>query len=139
MAISFVQWFDSDYGAEELLKQTDKPEHVEWVRCIPFVILHLGCFAAFWTGWSWTSVAIAAGLYFIRMFAVTGIHHRYGFRIWIVRTAIEVTVLLIGWLLGGNVGVGTVAFALLVGPLVNLTMPLLKVPAARVTPALVTS
>ena len=77
MAISFVQWFDSDYGAEELLKQTDKPEHVEWVRCIPFVILHLGCFAAFWTGWSWTSVAIAAGLYFIRMFAVTGFFHRY--------------------------------------------------------------
>jgi uncharacterized membrane protein YczE len=41
-----------------------------------------------------------------------------------VRTSLEVTVLAIGWLLGGNVGFGTLAFALLVGPLVNWTMPL---------------
>ena len=38
---------------------------------------------------------------------------------------LEVTVLAIGWLLGGNVGIGTLAFALLVGPMVNWTMPLL--------------
>jgi hypothetical protein len=42
--------------------------------------------------------------------------------------AIEVTVLTIGWILGGQVGIGTVAFALLIGPLVNLTLPLLVVP-----------
>ena len=59
---------------------------------------------------------------------MTGIHRRTGWPIWIVRTSIEVTVVAIGWLLGGNVGLGTVAFALLIGPLVNLTLPLLRVP-----------
>ena len=79
-------------------------------------------------------LAIATGLYIGARFGpgprdglMTGIHRRYGWRIWIVRTSIEVTVLAIGWLLGGNVGVGTVAFALLIGPRVNVTLPLLRV------------
>ena len=83
------------------------------------------------------SVAIATGLYIGARFGpgpreglMTGIHRKFGWRIWIVRTAIEVTVLSIGWLLGGNVGLGTLAFALLIGPMVNVTMPLLLVPAA---------
>jgi len=59
---------------------------------------------------------------------MTGIHRRFGWRIWIVRTAIEVTVLAIGWVLGGNVGIGTVAFALLIGPIAQITMPLFLVP-----------
>ena len=58
---------------------------------------------------------------------MTGIHRRTGWPIWVVRTAIEVTVLAIGWALGGNVGLGTLAFALLIGPMVNVTMPLLAV------------
>ncbi|MNO07512.1 hypothetical protein D3C81_2297340 [compost metagenome] len=41
-----------------------------------------------------------------------------------VRSLIEGTVLLIGWWLGGNVGVGTLAFALLIGPLCGVTLPL---------------
>jgi uncharacterized membrane protein YczE len=65
---------------------------------------------------------------------MTGLHKRTGWRIWIVRTALEVTVLTIGWLLGGQVGIGTVAFALLIGPMVNVTLPLLQVPE-RATPA----
>lgn len=79
-------------------------------------------------------LAIATGLYIGARFGpgprdglMTGIHRRFGWRIWIVRTSIEVTVLAIGWLLGGNVGVGTVAFALLIGPMVNVTLPLLLV------------
>jgi len=82
-------------------------------------------------------VAVATGLYIgarlgpgPRDGLMTGIHHRYGVKIWIARTAIELTVLAIGWLLGGNVGIGTLAFALLIGPMVNLTIPLLRVPAA---------
>jgi uncharacterized membrane protein YczE len=39
-------------------------------------------------------------------------------------------VLLIGWALGGDFGIGTVVFALLIGPMVNLTIPWLLVPAA---------
>ena len=59
---------------------------------------------------------------------MTGIHRRWGWRLWIVRTAIELTVLAVGWLLSGNVGIGTLLFALLIGPMVNLTIPLLTVP-----------
>jgi uncharacterized membrane protein YczE len=83
-------------------------------------------------------VAIATGLYIGARFGpgprdglMTGIHRRWGWKIWIVRTSIEVTVLTIGWLLGGNVGIGTLAFALLIGPMVNVTLPLLRVPEAR--------
>lgn len=82
-------------------------------------------------------LAVATGLYIGARFGpgprdglMTGIHRRWGARIWIVRTVIEGTVLLIGWLLGGNVGLGTVAFALLIGPMVGVTLPLLRVPEA---------
>jgi uncharacterized membrane protein YczE len=80
-------------------------------------------------------LAIATGLYIGARFGpgprdglMTGIHSRWGWRIWIVRTSIEVVVLGIGWVLGGNVGFGTLAFALLIGPMVNLTIPALRVP-----------
>lgn len=86
-------------------------------------------------------LAIATGLYIgarlgpgPRDGLMTGLHKRTGWKIWIVRTAIEVTVLTIGWLLGGQVGIGTVAFALLIGPMVNFTLPWLKVPTGA-TPA----
>jgi uncharacterized membrane protein YczE len=52
-----------------------------------------------------------------------------------VRTAIEVTVLAAGWLLGGSVGVGTVAYALLIGPLVQPLLRALTVPVAVEAPA----
>lgn len=83
-------------------------------------------------------LAIATGLYIgarlgpgPRDGLMTGLHKRTGLRIWIVRTAIEVTVLTIGWLLGGQVGIGTVAFALLIGPMVNVTLPVLTVPVGN--------
>jgi len=80
-------------------------------------------------------LAVASGLYIGARFGpgprdglMTGIHKRWGFKIWWVRSAIEVTVLSVGWLLGGNVGFGTLAFALLIGPMVGLTLPWLRVP-----------
>ncbi|GLY20566.1 hypothetical protein [Micromonospora sp. NBRC 101691] len=45
----------------------------------------------------------------------------------LVRTVIEVTVLALGWLLGGTVGVGTVAYALGIGPLTQAFLPLVTV------------
>jgi uncharacterized membrane protein YczE len=48
----------------------------------------------------------------------------------LVRTGIEVTVLAIGWLLGGTVGLGTVLYAVAIGPLAHLFIPLLTVPPA---------
>lgn len=62
---------------------------------------------------------------------MTGIHLRTGFPIAGVRAGIELTVLVAGVLLGGLAGVGTVAFALLVGPAVALALRML--PARRAT------
>jgi stearoyl-CoA desaturase (Delta-9 desaturase) len=55
----------------------NEPDKVDWMRCIPFVILHLGCFGIIWVGASPVAVWSAVALYFLRMFAVTGIYHRY--------------------------------------------------------------
>ncbi len=51
-----------------------------------------------------------------------------GVPVYAARTLIEGTVLLIGWLLGGTVGVATVVFALTVGPLVARALPRLALP-----------
>ncbi|WP_104102111.1 YitT family protein [Arthrobacter sp. 08Y14] len=60
---------------------------------------------------------------------MTGMHRRFGWPVWAARTGIEVAVLSAGWALGGTVGLGTVAFALLVGPLVSRTMPFFDIRA----------
>jgi uncharacterized membrane protein YczE len=80
-------------------------------------------------------LAVATGLYIgarmgpgPRDGLMTGIHARTGWKLWAIRTVIEVTVLLVGWALGGNFGPGTIAFALLIGPLVSITIPRLTVP-----------
>lgn len=75
-------------------------------------------------------LAFATGLYIAADFGpgprdglMTGLVRRTGWRVWIVRTLIEGGVLLVGFLLGGPVGVGTVLFAFGVGPLVGLFLP----------------
>jgi uncharacterized membrane protein YczE len=80
-------------------------------------------------------LALATGLYIgarmgpgPRDGLMTGLRQRFGWSIWVSRTIVEGTVLLIGALLGGQVGIGTIAFVLLVGPLCHLAMPLLRVP-----------
>ena len=65
---------------------------------------------------------------------MTGLHRRTGWPIWIVRTGIEVAVVAIGWVLGGTVGAGTVAFALLVGPLCQLFLRMFTVRLAGGVP-----
>jgi uncharacterized membrane protein YczE len=62
---------------------------------------------------------------------MTGLQHRTGRSIRLVRTAIEVAVLVAGVALGGTVGVGTVLFAVAVGPIVQLTLGWLSRAAAR--------
>ena len=44
---------------------------------IPFVLVHLGCFAAIWSGVTWSALALCAALYVLRMFAVVAGYHRY--------------------------------------------------------------
>lgn len=55
---------------------------------------------------------------------MTGLHRRTGWPLWRVRLGIEGAVLAAGWLLGGTVGLGTVAYALLVGPAVAIGLRL---------------
>ena len=80
-------------------------------------------------------MGLATGLYIGARFGtgprdglMTGVSRRTGWRIWIVRSGIELVVLGIGWLLGGDVGVGTLLFALLIGPSCNFFMPRLHIP-----------
>jgi uncharacterized membrane protein YczE len=54
---------------------------------------------------------------------MTGLAARTGWSIRLVRTGIELTVLGVGWLLGGTVGIGTVAYALAIGPLTQAFLP----------------
>ncbi|WP_405163977.1 hypothetical protein OG203_02310 [Nocardia sp. NBC_01499] len=54
---------------------------------------------------------------------MTGLVRRTGMSVWVVRTSIEVTVLTIGWVLGGSVGIGTVVYAFGIGPLIQLLIP----------------
>ncbi len=59
---------------------------------------------------------------------MTGVVARTGWSVRVVRTAIELTVLAIGWLLGGKVGIGTLVYALAIGPLVQIFLPLFALP-----------
>ncbi|UEL29161.1 YitT family protein [Pseudarthrobacter sp. L1SW] len=61
---------------------------------------------------------------------MTGLARRTGWSVRVSRTLIEVVVLAAGWFLGGSVGVGTVVYALAIGPLVQLLLPMFMVPAA---------
>ncbi|MFI9323484.1 YitT family protein [Kitasatospora aureofaciens] len=64
---------------------------------------------------------------------MTGLHRRTGRSLRLIRTGIELTVLAAGLLLGGTAGVGTVVYALLIGPLVQLFLPWCTVPTAAQT------
>ena len=72
---NLAQWFDNDRVQNKYKYSID--ESIDWLRCIPFVGLHLGCFAVFIVGWSMTSIVVALILYTVRMFAITGFYHRY--------------------------------------------------------------
>ncbi|MGH3333164.1 MAG: YczE/YyaS/YitT family protein [Nocardioidaceae bacterium] len=54
---------------------------------------------------------------------MTGLVRRTGWSVRVVRTSIELTVVAVGWMLGGVVGIGTIAYALAIGPLVQALLP----------------
>lgn len=88
--------------------------------------------------------ALATALYIGSQFGpgprdglMTGLHRRTGWSIRKVRTGLEVIVVAIGWVLGGVVGLGTVLYALAIGPLVQVLLPRFIVelpPPAPVSP-----
>jgi uncharacterized membrane protein YczE len=62
---------------------------------------------------------------------MTGLVARTGGSVRLVRTSIEVVVVATGWLLGGTLGVGTVVYAIAIGPLVQVLLPRLSLSPAR--------
>ena len=74
---SLTAWFDNEAGAACTAGADSHLRQIDWPRVAPFIALHLGCFAVIWAGVSSTAVMVAAGLYALRMFAITGFYHRY--------------------------------------------------------------
>jgi stearoyl-CoA desaturase (delta-9 desaturase) len=56
---------------------TAEHNDIIYPSAIPFVLVHLACFGAIWSGVTWTSVVICVALYWLRMFAVGAGYHRY--------------------------------------------------------------
>ncbi len=66
---------DSAYEAERI--DLRGPRRPDWLRVMPFGVMHLGCLGVIWVGWSPVALAVALGLYVARMFFVTAFYHRY--------------------------------------------------------------
>ncbi|MGW2899193.1 membrane protein YczE [Streptomyces sp. NPDC001212] len=80
---------------------------------------------------------VATGLYIAARFGpgprdglMTGLHQRTGRSIRLMRTAVEVAVVVTGFALGGTIGVGTVLYAVSIGPLAQLFLRVFAVPAS---------
>jgi stearoyl-CoA desaturase (delta-9 desaturase) len=72
---SILRWIDSEADIDAITATGIKK--VDWLRILPLLFLHVMCLGVLWVGWSWTAVCVAAFLYFVRMFAITGFYHRY--------------------------------------------------------------
>lgn len=70
------RWFDTGVGADTAGDQR-AAGRIDWVRAVPFALLHVGCLGVIWVGVSWTAVIVALALYAVRMFAITAFYHRY--------------------------------------------------------------
>src|SRR5579863_9409583 len=70
---SLRRWFDT--GADADVHRDG--ERIDWLRTLPFIAVHLACLAVLWVGVSRLALEIAAALYVLRMFAITGFYHRY--------------------------------------------------------------
>ena len=71
-----VGWLDNSartYSEGE----TARAYAVDWIRLIPFLVMHLLCFTVIWVGWSPIAVTVAGGLYVVHMFSITAFYHRY--------------------------------------------------------------
>lgn len=80
-------------------------------------------------------VGFATGLYIGSRFGpgprdglMTGLNRVTGRPIWMVRVTLELTVVALGWMLGGTVGIGTIAAALLIGPACQFFMKIFYIP-----------
>ncbi len=73
MLAKFLSWFDNN----SVKKTNQSDEAIDWLRVIPFILMHLVCLLVFVVGWSPVALWVALFSYFIRMFAITAFYHRY--------------------------------------------------------------
>jgi uncharacterized membrane protein YczE len=108
-----------------------------WTQYLPKMDFYWGNLAMFLLGTC--TVAFATGLYITsnlgsgpRDGLILGLTKRLGWKVWQVRTMIEVVVLAVGWAMGGQVREGTLIFAITIGYLMQISLRFFKYkPAAN--------
>jgi stearoyl-CoA desaturase (delta-9 desaturase) len=73
---TLLQWFDTSLS-EKVPADNDAADRIDWMRTLPFILMHAACLLVFVVGVSPIAVSVCVALYFIRMFAITGFYHRY--------------------------------------------------------------
>ncbi|BCX74530.1 MULTISPECIES: acyl-CoA desaturase [Acinetobacter] len=71
------QWIDSWSRPIQVQTSSSESKKIQWVRIIPFIILHVACLGIFYVGVSWFAVTFMLLFYLIRMFSITAFFHRY--------------------------------------------------------------
>ena len=66
-----------DPKSNPVSKANGEHDDIVYPSAIPFVLVHLTCIGAIWTGITWQAVAIGIGLYWLRIFAIGAGYHRY--------------------------------------------------------------
>lgn len=111
-------------SADLVLSILDEPSHLAWriALLVSGVVLN----------------GVATGMYIGSQFGpgprdglMTGLARVSGRSIRLVRTVLEVTVVAVGWLLGGAVGLGTAFYAIAIGPMAQLFLPIFTVDLRR--------
>ncbi|MDF1811237.1 MAG: acyl-CoA desaturase [Verrucomicrobiales bacterium] len=78
---TFVPGKNTNTGSETDSSPDDipfaEPKRIDLRGIPPYLILHGGCLAVYFTGWSWFAIGAAVFLYLVRMFAITAFYHRY--------------------------------------------------------------
>ena len=71
---NLIRWFDAEASVES--SGGDNPHRINWLRCMPFIFIHIACIGAIWTGWSVTALIACLFFFWLRMFAITAFYHR---------------------------------------------------------------
>ena len=68
---------ETDTNARSDIVTNDENDDIIYPSVVPFILVHLGCLAAIWSGVTWQAIAICAVLYWLRIFAIGAGYHRY--------------------------------------------------------------
>ncbi len=74
---TFLCWFDSAAATPAAAGSAVDSRRIDWLRVLPFILIHAGCLGVFWVGASASAVLLAIALFAVRMFAITAFYHRY--------------------------------------------------------------